>query len=73
MKEFLITASFRTFTRGLRITHFTVEAENIEDVHQKAFLLLLENLKEKEDSEMLEDAVFDFQKVTINVEENDSN
>lgn len=73
MKEFLIGASFRTYTNGLRLIHFVVEANNIEEVQQKAFFLLLEKLKAKEDSETLEAAVFDFNKVTISIAENDNN
>lgn len=73
MKKYTVVVKIITFSGRVSIKVFSVECENKSEIQNKVFAILLNELREEEDSEMLEDAVFDFQKVIINIEENDSN
>lgn len=73
MKEYTVSVVIIRFSGHVSVKQFSVECEDKSEIQNKVFAILLKKLCDDEDSEMIEDAVFNFQKVTINIEEDDSN
>lgn len=71
MKEFKVTVTVQTFNGRIGVKILDVSAKDKETLQQGIFCNVIRLLCNEEDSEMLEDAVFDFSKININIAEND--